>query len=136
MGIASRLIHCLQGPGPGPIIVSSGIASRLIHWRQGPGPGPRPKAPRRRRPQSRSQSRSRSRRQALRPGMESFVTLYHLIHCWQGPRPGPGPKAPRRRRPNPDPDLDPDLDRDRAIRRFPCYNITSYKSSIRNLSLL
>ena len=24
----------------------------------------------------------------------------------------------------------------RAIRRFPCYNITSYKSSIRNLSLL
>ena len=32
------------------------------------------------------------------------------------------------------PDLDPDPAR--AIRRFPCYNITSYKSSIRNLSLL
>lgn len=62
------------------------------------------------------QSRSQSRRQAL------------------------GPRNPRRRRPrsrsrsrsrhqaHPDPA--------RAIRRFPCYNITSYKSSIRNLSLL
>ena len=64
-GIASRLIHCLQGPGPGPRsgMESSGIVSRLIHCQQGPRPG-------------------------TRSGMESFVTLYHLIHWRQGPRPG------------------------------------------------
>lgn len=43
----------------GPRMESSGIASRLIHCRQGPRPGPRPKDPRRRRPQSRSQPRPR-----------------------------------------------------------------------------
>lgn len=71
-GIASRLIHCLQGPGPGPRsgMESSGIVSRLIHCQQGPRPG-------------------------TRSGMESFVTLYHLIH-W---RQGPGPRNPRRSRP-------------------------------------
>ena len=41
----------------------------------------------------------------------------------------PNPIAPQAH-PDPDPDRDP------AVRRFPCYNITSYKSSIRNLSLL